>query len=191
MGKGRAVIANALAAEGLGSGLTLDADDNVTFDTGSIDWSAMTAAVVDVSADEFAGIIEQADGLAGPAAAKSLARDAASVIDSGYDPWEILADARNVSQSRNTAGYYVSAFTRLVVSSNEIHIEIEERALPLSPMPFIMDIYKMIGENFKKSGVVYIGGGVPKDFIQISAVSSSLLYKDNKKQNAPSHHRKS
>src|SRR3989338_2385297 len=37
-----------------------------------------------------------------------------------------------------------------------------------------------LGENFKKSGVIYIGGGVPKDFIQISAVSSSLLYKDNK-----------
>lgn len=39
-----------------------------------------------------------------------------------------------------------------------------------------------LGENFKKSGVVYIGGGVPKDFIQISAVSSALLYKDNKQE---------
>jgi len=37
-----------------------------------------------------------------------------------------------------------------------------------------------LGEHFKKSGVIYVGGGVPKDFIQISAVSSSLLYKDNK-----------
>jgi deoxyhypusine synthase len=39
-----------------------------------------------------------------------------------------------------------------------------------------------LGENFKKSGVIYIGGGVPKDFIQISAVSSALLYKDNKQK---------
>ena len=53
MGKGISVIANALNAEALGSGFTLDADGNVTFDTASIDWSAMTAAVVDVSADEF------------------------------------------------------------------------------------------------------------------------------------------
>src|SRR3990170_1867726 len=40
-----------------------------------------------------------------------------------------------------------------------------------------------LGENFKKSGVIYIGGGVPKDFIQISAVSSALLYKDKKQKN--------
>lgn len=39
-----------------------------------------------------------------------------------------------------------------------------------------------LGESFKKSGVIYIGGGVPKDFIQISAVSSALLYKENKQQ---------
>ncbi|MFA6257104.1 MAG: deoxyhypusine synthase family protein [Candidatus Paceibacterota bacterium] len=37
-----------------------------------------------------------------------------------------------------------------------------------------------MGEDFKKSGVIYIGGGVPKDFIQISAVSSALLYEENK-----------
>ena len=40
-----------------------------------------------------------------------------------------------------------------------------------------------LGENFKKSGVIYVGGGVPKDFIQISAVSSALLYKDKKQKN--------
>ena len=103
----------------------------------------------DVSADEFAGIIEQADGLAGPAAARNLAKDAASVIDSGYDPWEILADARNVSQSRNTAGYYVSAFTRLVVSSNEIHIEIEG-SLELDPRIQFMSFLPTVGERIKQ-----------------------------------------
>lgn len=40
-----------------------------------------------------------------------------------------------------------------------------------------------LGEGFQKSGVIYIGGGVPKDFIQISAVSSALLYEDNKQKN--------
>jgi deoxyhypusine synthase len=37
-----------------------------------------------------------------------------------------------------------------------------------------------IGEHVKKTGVIYIGGGVPKDFIQLLAVSSVLLYEDRK-----------
>jgi len=33
-----------------------------------------------------------------------------------------------------------------------------------------------IGEEIKESGVIYIGGGVPKDFIQLLAVTADLLY---------------
>lgn len=35
-----------------------------------------------------------------------------------------------------------------------------------------------LGERIRKSGVFYIGGGVPKDFIQLQAVTPDLLYKD-------------
>lgn len=35
-----------------------------------------------------------------------------------------------------------------------------------------------LGEKIKSSGVFYIGGGVPKDFIQLLAVTPDLLYKD-------------
>lgn len=35
-----------------------------------------------------------------------------------------------------------------------------------------------LSERIKDTGVIYIGGGVPKDFIQLLAVTSSLLYGD-------------
>jgi len=35
-----------------------------------------------------------------------------------------------------------------------------------------------LGEKIKETGVVYIGGGVPKDFIQLLAVTANLLYKE-------------
>lgn len=35
-----------------------------------------------------------------------------------------------------------------------------------------------LGEKSKETGVVYIGGGVPKDFIQLFAVTADLLYPD-------------
>lgn len=37
-----------------------------------------------------------------------------------------------------------------------------------------------IGRKIKDSGVIYIGGGVPKDFIQLLAVTSNLLYPERK-----------
>ncbi|KPJ55595.1 hypothetical protein AMJ49_06760 [Parcubacteria bacterium DG_74_2] len=37
-----------------------------------------------------------------------------------------------------------------------------------------------LGEKIKKTGVIYIGGGVPKDFIQLLAVSSPLQYSQKK-----------
>ena len=37
-----------------------------------------------------------------------------------------------------------------------------------------------LGKLVKDTGVVYIGGGVPKDFIQLFAVSGDLLYQDRK-----------
>lgn len=37
-----------------------------------------------------------------------------------------------------------------------------------------------LGEKIKETGVIYIGGGVPKDFIQLIAVTSNLLYKERK-----------
>lgn len=43
-----------------------------------------------------------------------------------------------------------------------------------------------LGEKTKDTGVVYIGGGVPKDFIQLLAVTSDLLYKDRKVPNRKS-----
>lgn len=36
--------------------------------------------------------------------------------------------------------------------------------------------FMSMGEKIKDSGVVYIGGGVPKDFIQLLAVTADLLY---------------
>ena len=38
--------------------------------------------------------------------------------------------------------------------------------------------FMALGEKIKDTGVVYIGGGVPKDFIQLLAVTSNLLYED-------------
>lgn len=35
-----------------------------------------------------------------------------------------------------------------------------------------------LGQGIKDSGVIYIGGGVPKDFIQLLAVTADLLYPD-------------
>ena len=40
-----------------------------------------------------------------------------------------------------------------------------------------------VGEHIKKTGVIYIGGGVPKDFIQLLAVSSVLLYEGRRQPN--------
>ena len=37
-----------------------------------------------------------------------------------------------------------------------------------------------LGEKIKESGVIYIGGGVPKDFIQLLAVTADLLYPKRK-----------
>jgi len=37
-----------------------------------------------------------------------------------------------------------------------------------------------LGGNVKDTGVIYIGGGVPKDFIQLFAVTSDLLYEDRR-----------
>jgi len=38
--------------------------------------------------------------------------------------------------------------------------------------------FMALGEKIKETGVIYIGGGVPKDFIQLLAVTSNLLYED-------------
>lgn len=43
--------------------------------------------------------------------------------------------------------------------------------------------FMSLGESAKDTGVVYIGGGVPKDFIQLLAVTSDLLYKDRRVPN--------
>lgn len=51
---------------------------------------------------------------------------------------------------------------------------------------FSIDIIKdyiefmSLSKLVKETGVIYIGGGVPKDFIQLFAVASSLLYPDRK-----------
>lgn len=37
-----------------------------------------------------------------------------------------------------------------------------------------------LGEKIKETGVIYIGGGVPKDFIQLLAVTSNLLWSGRK-----------
>jgi deoxyhypusine synthase len=40
--------------------------------------------------------------------------------------------------------------------------------------------FMSLGEKVKDTGVIYIGGGVPKDFIQLFAVTSNLLYPERK-----------
>lgn len=40
--------------------------------------------------------------------------------------------------------------------------------------------FMKLNERVKETGVVYIGGGVPKDFIQLFAVTADLLYPDRK-----------
>ena len=42
-----------------------------------------------------------------------------------------------------------------------------------------------LSEDVKDTAVVYIGGGVPKDFIQLFAVTADLLYPDRKVPNRP------
>ncbi len=43
--------------------------------------------------------------------------------------------------------------------------------------------FMTLSENVKDTAVVYIGGGVPKDFIQLFAVTADLLYPDRKVPN--------
>jgi deoxyhypusine synthase len=43
--------------------------------------------------------------------------------------------------------------------------------------------FMTLGEKVKETGVIYIGGGVPKDFIQLFAADSDLLYADRKVPN--------
>lgn len=43
--------------------------------------------------------------------------------------------------------------------------------------------YMSLAEKVKDTGVVYIGGGVPKDWIQLFSVTADLLYKDRKVPN--------
>ena len=43
--------------------------------------------------------------------------------------------------------------------------------------------FMRLSENVKDTAVVYIGGGVPKDFIQLFAVTADLLYPDRKVPN--------
>ncbi|MBI2056270.1 MAG: deoxyhypusine synthase family protein [Candidatus Sungbacteria bacterium] len=43
--------------------------------------------------------------------------------------------------------------------------------------------FMRLGEKTKETGVVYVGGGVPKDFIQLLAVTSDLLYENRKVPN--------
>lgn len=38
--------------------------------------------------------------------------------------------------------------------------------------------FMKLGEGVKDTGVIYIGGGVPKDFIQLFAVTGDLMYED-------------
>jgi len=40
--------------------------------------------------------------------------------------------------------------------------------------------FMSLGAKIKETGVIYIGGGVPKDFIQLLAVTSNLLYPERK-----------
>lgn len=40
--------------------------------------------------------------------------------------------------------------------------------------------FMSLGEKVKNTGVIYIGGGVPKDFIQLFAVTADLLYEDRR-----------
>ena len=40
--------------------------------------------------------------------------------------------------------------------------------------------FMSIGDKVKNTGVVYIGGGVPKDFIQLLSVTADLLFKERK-----------
>lgn len=51
--------------------------------------------------------------------------------------------------------------------------------LVLDNMKDYIEFMKM-GERIKETGVIYIGGGVPKDFIQLFAVTCDLLYQDKK-----------
>ena len=45
--------------------------------------------------------------------------------------------------------------------------------------------FMSMSEHFKEVGVIYIGGGVPKDIIQLLAVTADLLYKDRTVPNRP------
>ncbi len=58
----------------------------------------------------------------------------------------------------------------LIAESNGFHLTIDA----------IKDYveFMKLAEEVKDTGVIYIGGGVPKDFIQLFAVTADLLYKD-------------
>ena len=45
--------------------------------------------------------------------------------------------------------------------------------------------FMQLGSHVKNTAVIYIGGGVPKDFIQLFAVTGDLMYQDRKVPNRP------
>jgi len=50
--------------------------------------------------------------------------------------------------------------------------------------------FMSLGEKVKDTGVIYIGGGVPKDFIQLFAVTGDLLYEDRRIPNRKGGHKR-
>jgi deoxyhypusine synthase len=45
--------------------------------------------------------------------------------------------------------------------------------------------FMRLGTHVQETGVIYIGGGVPKDFIQLFAVTGNLLYENRRVPNRP------
>jgi deoxyhypusine synthase len=58
----------------------------------------------------------------------------------------------------------------LIAESNGFHLTLDNMKDYSS--------FMHLGEKVKDTGVIYIGGGVPKDFIQLFAVTANLLYKN-------------
>lgn len=102
-----------------------------------------------MSTQEFADLALQTLQTAGPIATRNSLRKVPSLIEAGYDPWEILADAKSIPGNVNTAGWYVSGYTDLAIYAREVEKEIEGMA-HIDPRTRFMSFLPTVGEKAKQ-----------------------------------------
>ena len=105
-----------------------------------------------MSTEELADITEHTLQIAGPVTTRRFIETVGSLIDAGYDPWEILADATTISGGRrNTASWYISGYNDLAIYAREVEKETEGMQ-HIDPRTRFMDFLPTVGEKEQKLG---------------------------------------